>query len=86
MKTAVAKQQKKGALTQQKNVKTAVVKAKAKVNAAKGKGLPMGKGLKISFKPSELSKTTERNVASQVLHPSGFEFVEASMCPHLTVI
>ncbi len=48
-----------------------MVKAKAKANAAKvgnakKGGAPVGKGLKISFKPSELSRTTERNVASQV--------------------
>lgn len=56
-------------LKHQKNIKTAAVKAKAKANAAKGNGgvaQPIGKGLKISFKPSELNKTTERVVASQV--------------------
>ncbi|CAE7630357.1 unnamed protein product, partial [Symbiodinium microadriaticum] len=72
LKTAVAKQQKGAKVqTNSKNVKTAVVKAKAKSNAAKsnagGGALSLGTGLKISFKPSELNKTTEKHVASQII-------------------
>ena len=48
-------------------MKTAVVKARAKANAAKAQqGSVVGKGLKISFRPADLNKTTEKAVASQV--------------------
>eukprot|EP00602_Paraphysomonas_sp_CaronLab_P009039 CAMPEP_0185025358 /NCGR_PEP_ID=MMETSP1103-20130426/8350_1 /TAXON_ID=36769 /ORGANISM="Paraphysomonas bandaiensis, Strain Caron Lab Isolate" /LENGTH=191 /DNA_ID=CAMNT_0027558547 /DNA_START=67 /DNA_END=642 /DNA_ORIENTATION=- len=60
---AVTNQQAKTAKRVQNKVKTAGIKAKA---AKKAPALPKG-GLKISFKPAELSKTTDKKVAAQII-------------------